>query len=124
MIEVSHLSRKYGDFTAVHDLSFHLEKGKIYGLLGPNGAGKSTTMNMITGYLAPDAGEIRIGGYDILQEPEKAKSCIGYLPEIPPLYTDLTVREYLTCVARMKKIPRNRIRNAVDSAMEKVESVG
>ena len=121
MIEVSHLSRKYGDFTAVHDLSFHLEKGKIYGLLGPNGAGKSTTMNMITGYLAPDAGEIRIGGYDVLQEPEKAKSCIGYLPEIPPLYTDLTVREYLTCVARMKKIPRNRIRNAVDSAMEKVE---
>ena len=121
MIRVSHLSKKYGDFTAVNDLSFHLDKGKIYGFLGPNGAGKSTTMNMITGYLAPDEGEIEIGGYDILQDPQKAKSCIGYLPEIPPLYIDLTVKEYLTCVAAMKKVPRGSIREEVERAMEKVE---
>ena len=120
MVEVRHLCKRYGSFTVVHDLSFALEKGKCYGLLGPNGAGKSTTMNMVTGYLAPTAGEIKIGGYDMLEEPEKAKRFIGYLPEIPPLYTEMTVREYLACVAGMKGIPRSRMREETDACMEKV----
>ena len=80
---------------AVEDLSFTVEKGQIYGFLGPNGAGKSTTMNIMTGYIAAGSGCVRINGFDILTEPEKAKKCIGYLPEIPPLYTDMTVYEYL-----------------------------
>ena len=86
MIEVSNLVKKYGDHTAVDHLSFQIEKGKIYGFLGPNGAGKSTTMNMITGYIASTEGKVMIDGHDILEEPEAAKKCIGYLPEMPPLY--------------------------------------
>lgn len=84
MIEVSNLVKKYGDHTAVDHLSFQIEKGKIYGFLGPNGAGKSTTMNMITGYIASTEGKVMIDGHDILEEPEAAKKCIGYLPEMPP----------------------------------------
>ena len=90
MIEVSNLVKKYGDHTAVDHLSFQIEKGKIYGFLGPNGAGKSTTMNMITGYIASTEGKVMIDGHDILEEPEAAKKCIGYLPEMPPLYFDMT----------------------------------
>ena len=93
MIEVSNLVKRYGDHTAVDHLSFQIEKGKIYGFLGPNGAGKSTTMNMITGYIASTEGTVTIDGHDILEEPEKAKKCIGYLPEQPPLYFDMTVLE-------------------------------
>ena len=91
---------------AVEDLSFTVEKGQIYGFLGPNGAGKSTTMNIMTGYIAAGSGSVRINGFDILTEPEKAKKCIGYLPEIPPLYTDMTVYEYLMFVAELKKVPK------------------
>ena len=91
MIEVKNLVKKYGSHLAVDDLSFTVEQGQIYGFLGPNGAGKSTTMNIMTGYIGATAGEVLINGHDILKEPELAKKSIGYLPEIPPLYTDMTV---------------------------------
>ena len=95
MIEVNNLVKRYGNHTAVDHLSFKIEKGKIYGFLGPNGAGKSTTMNMITGYIASTEGTVKIDGHDILEEPEAAKKCIGYLPEQPPVYFDMTVLEYM-----------------------------
>lgn len=106
VIEVKNLVKRYGDQIAVNGLSFKIEQGKIYGFLGPNGAGKSTTMNMITGYLASTEGEILVNGHDILEEPEEAKKCIGYLPEIPPLYMEMTVYEYLIFVAELKKYRR------------------
>ena len=106
LIEVKHLTKKYGTHLAVDDLSFTIEKGRIYGFLGPNGAGKSTTMNIMTGYIGVTSGEVIINGHNILEEPEKAKKCIGYLPEIPPLYLDMTVSEYLHFVAELKKIPK------------------
>lgn len=108
MIEVKHLTKKYGRHLALDDLSFTVEKGQIYGFLGPNGAGKSTTMNIMTGYISATDGEVLIDGCSILEEPEKAKKCIGYLPEIPPLYLDMTVMEYLNFVAELKKIPKDR----------------
>ena len=98
LIEVKHLVKRYGDFEAVRDVSFTVEKGRIYGFLGPNGAGKSTTMNIITGCLAATEGEVTICGYDIYEDPVEAKSCIGYLPEIPPLYVDMTVEETITAL--------------------------
>lgn len=110
MIEVKNLVKKYGDHTAVDHLSFHVDKGQIYGFLGPNGAGKSTTMNIMTGYIAPTSGEVLIDGHNILEEPEAAKKCIGYLPEQPPLYFDMTVAEYLKFAAELKKF-RKRKRN-------------
>lgn len=106
MIEINHLVKKYGDHTAVDDLSLTVEPGKIYGFLGPNGAGKSTTMNIITGYLGATSGEVIINGHDIFKEPEEAKKCIGYLPEIPPLYVDMTVLEYLNFAAELKKLDK------------------
>lgn len=109
MIEVTHLTKQYGNHLAVSDLSFTVEDGKIYGLLGPNGAGKSTTMNIMTGCLAPTSGTVTIEGFDIFDEPIKAKRQIGYLPEIPPLYTEMTPREYLTFAARLKGVPRAEI---------------
>lgn len=121
MIEVSHLTKKYGDTAAVSDLSFRVEKGEIYGFLGPNGAGKSTTMNIITGYIAATEGEVSINGYDILRDAGKAKSMIGYLPEIPPLYTDMTVREYLMFAAELKGITRDERLAAVESAENTVQ---
>lgn len=117
MIEVSHLTKRYGDHTAVSDLSFTIEKGQIYGFLGPNGAGKSTTMNIMTGCLAATAGQVKIGGHDIFEEPEQAKSLIGYLPEQPPLYLDRTPKEYLTFVARAKGIPEKQISGQLTYAM-------
>ena len=102
MIEVNNLVKRYGNHTAVDHLSFKIEKGKIYGFLGPNGAGKSTTMNMITGYIASTEGTVTIDGHDILDEPEQAKKCIGYLPEIPPLYMEMTVRVNLEYAAELK----------------------
>ncbi len=118
MIEISNLVKKYGNHVAVDDISFTVEPGKIYGFLGPNGAGKSTTMNMITGYLGVTSGSITINGHDILSEPEEAKKCIGYLPEIPPLYVDMTVTEYLQFVAELKKIPKAERTEAIEKAME------
>lgn len=106
MIEVKNLTKKYGNHFAVQDLSFRVEKGQIYGFLGPNGAGKSTTMNIMTGYLAPTAGSVIINGFDVMKEPEEAKKCIGYLPEIPPLYMDMTVKEYLDFCVELKKVPK------------------
>ncbi len=107
LIQVKNLVKKYGNHVAVNNLSFNIEKGKIYGFLGPNGAGKSTTMNIITGYLAATDGQVIINGHDIFEEPEEAKKCIGYLPEIPPLYLDMTPREYLNFAADLKKIPHS-----------------
>lgn len=107
MIEVKNLVKQYGDHIAVDHLSFTVEKGQIYGFLGPNGAGKSTTMNIMTGYLSATEGEVLINGHNIFEEPEEAKKCIGYLPEQPPLYMDMTPLEYLYFVAELKKIPRS-----------------
>ncbi len=118
MIEISHLVKKYGDHYAVKDLDVTIQDGRIYGFLGPNGAGKSTTMNMITGYLAPTSGEVKIDGYDIMKEPEAAKKRIGYLPEVPPLYPDMTVGEYLRFAAQLKKIPSGQRAKEVQRCME------
>ena len=118
MIEVKHLTKRYGDHLAVTDLSFTIEKGQVYGFLGPNGAGKSTTMNIITGCLAPTSGEVRIGGYDILTQPNGAKKLVGYLPEQPPLYLDRTPREYLTFVAGAKGIASKMIADEVQRVMK------
>ena len=118
MIEVKNLTKRYGNHTAVSDLSFNIEKGKIYGFLGPNGAGKSTTMNIMTGCLAATEGEVRVGGYDIFKEAQEAKKLIGYLPERPPLYPDRTIREYLTFVARAKKVPAKEIPQEIERVMK------
>lgn len=125
MIEVKDLVKQYGNHLAVNHLSFTVEKGQIYGFLGPNGAGKSTTMNIMTGYLGATSGEVLIQGVNILEEPEKAKKSIGYLPEIPPLYTDMTVYEYLMFVAELKKIPKKEREHSVEKviAMIKLEEV-
>lgn len=117
MIEISHLTKKYGTHVAVDDLNLTIEPGRIYGFLGPNGAGKSTTMNMITGYLGATEGTIKINGVDILAQPEEAKKCIGYLPELPPLYMDMTVEEYLLFAAELKKIPKENRKPYVEDAM-------
>ncbi len=116
MIKIEHLTKKYGDRVAVDDLNLTIEPGRIYGFLGPNGAGKSTTMNIITGYLAATEGTVTINGHDSVKEAVKAKSCIGYLPEIPPLYPDMTVLEYLTFVAELKGIDKKKRDEAVDEA--------
>lgn len=118
MIEVSHLTKKYGNHVAVDDLSFQVEKGQIYGLLGKNGAGKSTTMNILTGFLGATEGKVTIDGHDIYEETEEAKKCIGYLPEIPPLYDSMTVWEYLCFVAELKKIPKGERLSQVEEVME------
>lgn len=118
MIDVENLVKRYGCHTAVDHLSFHVEQGQIYGFLGPNGAGKSTTMNIMTGYLAASEGSVKINGHDVLKEPEKAKGCIGYLPEIPPVYTDMTVEEYLAFAAELKRIPKAKRKEAVAAVME------
>ena len=120
MIEVRNLTKKYGDHFAVQGISFSLEKGKIYGLLGPNGAGKSTTMNIMTGYIAATSGEVIIEGHDIFKEAEAAKKHIGYLPEIPPLYMDMTVWEYLFTVADLKGVPKSERKSMIGDVMEKV----
>lgn len=117
MIEISHLTKKYGSHVAVDDLSLTVEPGKIYGFLGPNGAGKSTTMNMITGYLGATSGTVKINGFDIFAQPEEAKKCVGYLPELPPLYQEMTVQEYLNFVAELKKIKKEERKTQVEEVM-------
>ena len=119
MLEVKELTKKYGDNIAIDHLNFNIEAGRIYGFLGPNGAGKSTTMNIITGYLAPTEGSVIIDGIDILKEPVKAKAKIGYLPEIPPVYPDMTVGEYLDFAAELKGIPRAERRAEVEKVLNK-----
>lgn len=123
MIEVRNLTKRFGGHLAVDNLSFTVEKGQIYGFLGPNGAGKSTTMNIMTGYLGATSGQVIIDGHDILEEPEEAKSCIGFLPEMPPLYTDMTVLEYLKFAAEIKKIPKEKRWDAIEESMEQTEIV-
>lgn len=125
MIQVSHLTKYYGDFLAVNDLSFDIQDGHVYGFLGPNGAGKSTTMNIMTGCLSPTDGTVRIGGFDILEQPEQAKRLIGYLPEQPPLYPNETPQEYLTFVGEAKGLRGKELREEIDSAVESagIESV-
>ena len=118
MIEVEHLTKRYGAHTAVDDISFTVEDGCIYGLLGPNGAGKSTTMNILTGYLSATAGTVKVAGHDIAEEPLEAKRAIGYLPEQPPLYPEMTVREYLLFVAELKGVKHKKERAPmVETAM-------
>ena len=118
MIEVKNITKKYGSFTAVDNISFKIEEGEIIGLLGPNGAGKSTTMNMITGYIEPTEGEIKVEGYDISKKPKKAKAQIGYMPEGVPLYSDLTVKEFVTYMAELKKVDRKTRKEKVEKIIE------
>ena len=121
VIEVSGLTKRYGKNTAVDHLSFRVKKGQIYGFLGPNGAGKTTTMNMLTGYLAPTEGQIRIDGHDISEEPVEARRRIGYLPEIPPLYLDMTPLEYLRFAAELKGVAKEKRESEVERVMEKTQ---
>ena len=125
MIEVSHLIKKYGGHLAVDDVSFTVEDGQIYGLLGPNGAGKSTIMNILTGYLSATSGQVTVAGHPLPEEADEAKACVGYLPEQPPLYPEMTVGEYLNFVAELKKVPRAQrkeqvLRAARRTGLEKV----
>ena len=124
MIEIDHLTKRYGSHTALSDLSLTVEPGQIYGFLGPNGAGKSTTMNIMTGCLAATEGTVRIDGYDIFEEPAKAKALIGYLPEQPPVYPDMTPLEYLDFVARAKGVDRSARQSQLDRAMEVTQIQG
>ena len=121
LIEVTHLVKKYGKHIAVNDISFSVKEGEILGFLGPNGAGKSTTMNMITGYLSSTSGSIKVNGVDILENPIEAKKNIGYLPEIPPLYMDMTVREYLLFVAKLKKVDKSILKEHINEILKRVE---
>ena len=125
MIEVSHLTKKYGGHLAVDDVSFTVEDGQIYGLLGPNGAGKSTIMNILTGYLSATSGQVTVAGHPLPEEADEAKACVGYLPEQPPLYPEMTVGEYLNFVAELKKVTRAQrkeqvLRAARRTGLEKV----
>ena len=121
MIEVKNLVKKYGNHTAVDHLNFTIEEGHVYGFLGPNGAGKSTTMNIMTGYLGATEGEVLINGHDILKEPEEAKKQIGYLPELPPLYMEMTVREYLEFVAELKGIAKDKREESINEVEKMVK---
>ena len=121
MIEVRNLVKRYGDHLAVDHISFTIEDGKIYGFLGPNGAGKSTTMNIMTGYIGPTSGDVIINGHSILDEPEEAKKYIGYLPELPPVYMDMTVKEYLAFCAELKGIPKEDRAKEIRKAVKRVK---
>ena len=120
MLKVSHLSKSYGERKIIEDLSFEAEKGKIYGFLGPNGAGKSTTMNMITGYLAPGSGTILINDISMIHDPKKARKQIGYLPEVPPLYPDLSVEENLSYAAELKGLKGKDKKAELDRVCERM----
>lgn len=119
MVKVENISKRYGNHYAVRNLSFEIEKGQVYGFLGPNGAGKSTTMNIMTGYIAASEGSVEINGHDILKDAEEAKKCIGYLPELPPLYMDMTVKEYLTFAAELKGVSKTERKEQITLVMEK-----
>lgn len=119
MIEVQHLSKRYGPFTAVDDVSFSVGAGEILGFLGPNGAGKTTTMRIITGYMPASEGTVTVAGHDVFSDAIEAKKRTGYLPETPPLYPDMSVRDYVTFVARIKGVPSREVRSRVDDVMKK-----
>ena len=119
MIEVQHLTKQYGNFTAVDDISFTVPRGEILGFLGPNGAGKTTTMRVLTGYMPPTEGKAIVAGYDVMEKPLEAKRRTGYLPETPPLYPDMTVREYLTFCARIKGVPSSDRKSRIGAVMDR-----
>ncbi len=120
MIEVKNVSKRYGNFEAIKDISFKIEEGEIVGFLGPNGAGKSTTMNMITGFIEPTSGKIVVNGFDIDKKPKKAKKEIGYMPENVPLYNDLTVKEFISYMADLKLVKHNDKKNEIDRVLSVV----
>ena len=117
MIVIENLSKRYADRTVVRDVTFDVKQGEILGFLGPNGAGKSTTMKMLTGYLTPSAGRVEVGGFDMAKDPIKAKSLIGYLPENPPVYPEMTVRDYLAFAAKLRGVPGREVKAAVDEVI-------
>jgi ABC-2 type transport system ATP-binding protein len=119
MIEISQLTKRYGAITAIKGLNFSVQKGEIVGFLGPNGAGKTTTMKIVTGFMAPTSGKVTVAGFDVYENPIEVKKRIGYLPETPPVYTDMIVRDYLTYVAKLKGMPKSEIKKGVDRAIEK-----
>ena len=119
MIEVQNLTKRYGPVTAVNDVSFRVEKGEVLGFLGPNGAGKTTTMRVLTGYMPATEGKAIVAGYDVFDEPIEAKRRTGYLPETPPLYPEMSVREYLEFVARIKGVPSGERKARVDQVMQR-----
>ena len=123
MIEINNLVKRYGDIKAVNGISFTVNDGEVLGFLGPNGAGKSTTMNIITGYLSSTSGTVKVNGHDILEEPDEAKKCIGYLPEMPPLYFDMTVLEYLGFICDLKKVPKKERKEQLASILSMVKLV-
>lgn len=122
MVEVNDLVKRYGNHLAVDHLSFTVEPGQVYGFLGPNGAGKSTTMNLMTGYLGPTSGQVLVDGVSVTEDPERAKRSIGYLPELPPLYPDMGVEEYLFFCARLKRVPKGERESQVDRVMEMTDT--
>ncbi len=119
MIEVQNLSKSYGDYTAVSDVSFTATKGQIVGFLGPNGAGKTTTIRMLATYLPPSSGTARVAGYDVVTQSDKVRQRIGYLPENPPLYSEMTVLEYLRFIAEIKAVPRASVASRIEQVMER-----
>lgn len=119
MIEVHNLCKNYGDRPAIRSLNFTVKKGEVVGFLGPNGAGKSTTMKIITGYMAPSSGEVKVAGFDVFEDPLEVKRRIGYLPETPPVYHDMYVQDYLTFVAKLKGVAANRVKTLVNEALDK-----
>ncbi|MHB2147608.1 ABC transporter ATP-binding protein [Calditrichota bacterium LG25] len=123
MIDVKGLTRYYGEKRAISDVTFHVNKGEVLGLLGPNAAGKTTTMRILTCYMPPTSGSATVGGYDIFEQSLEVRRITGYLPENPPLYTDMTVDDYLTFVAKIKGVPRDRLKKEVDAVVEKA-SIG
>jgi ABC-2 type transport system ATP-binding protein len=124
MIEVHELSKSYGDRQAIHKLSFKIEKGDVVGFLGPNGAGKSTTMKIITGFMAPTSGEAKVCGFDVFEDPIEVKKRIGYLPEVPPLYPEMIVDDYLKFVAQLKNVEPHKIKSLVEKALLKTQLLG
>lgn len=121
MIEIKNLTKRYGQIKAVNNLNFTVEKGEILGFLGPNGAGKSTTMNIITGYLPSSEGTVKVCGYDIMENPKEVKKRVGYLPEQPPIYTDMTVKDYLDFVADLKMVDKKHKKSQLGDIMELVK---
>ena len=120
MIEIEKLSKRYRDLVAVNDISFNVANGEIVGFLGPNGAGKSTTMKIITGFLPASGGSVKVAGVDVFEDPMTVRKSIGYLPEIPPVYPELTVSEYLRFVAKLKKIPKANLQSEIDRVIERL----
>lgn len=119
MIEVRDLCKNYGDRRAIDRLNFNVKKGEVVGFLGPNGAGKSTTMKIITGFMAPTSGEVKVNGFDVFEDPIEVKQRIGYLPETPPVYGEMYVKDYLTFVAKLRRTPKDKIEAYVKDALEK-----